>query len=282
MLGLPALGLLVAFAPALLALSETWDAREYYSHGYLVPLVSLWAGVGIAGGRRSLPCIADIRGLGLLALSGVGYVGGLGTGWVPLLGLSFVLAVASLVWARCGMRWLRAWAFPVGFLFFMVPLPDAWVTPAIVGLQLIVSHAAVGIVRFAGMSVHRDGNVIGLAGGESLFVAEACSGITSVITLIPIAVVVAYFTERAMWRRGVLLVAVVPLALGGNLIRVVGTIVATQEYGAKAATQGSLHELAGVMTYVLGCLGLLGLGELMRRRWPEKAAGGSSVAHESR
>lgn len=280
-LGLPGLGLLAAFAPALLELSEEWDAREYYSHGYLVPLVSLWAGVVIAGGRRRLPCVSDIRGLGLLALSVLGYAGGLGTGWAPLLGVSFVLAVAALVWARCGLSWLRALAFPVGFLLFMVPLPDVWVTPVIVSLQLLVSHAAVGIVRFAGMSVHREGNIIELSGDESLFVAEACSGITSVITLIPIAVVVAYFTERAMWRRGVLLVAVVPLAIGGNLIRVVGTIVAAQEYGVKAATQGSLHELAGVMTYVFGCLALLGLGALMRRRWPENVAGNSPLKQKA-
>jgi exosortase len=280
-LGLPALGLLAAFAPAWIALSEVWDSRDYYSHGYLVPLVSLWAAAGIAAGRRRLRFSTDARGLGLLAVAALGYAAGLGTGWAPLLGLSLVIAVAALVWARCGTRWLRALAFPVGFLLFMVPLPDVWVSPVIVSLQLFVSHVAVGLVRFAGMAVHRDGNVIELAGGESLFVAEACSGITSVITLIPIAVVVAYFTDRSTRRRVGLLLAVVPLALLGNLIRVVGTIVAAQEYGAAAATQGSLHELAGVMTYVVGCLALLGVGSALRRWLHDAAVDGPRLATET-
>lgn len=271
-LALPGFGVLAAFTPALLALSEVWSSREYYSHGYLVPLVSLWAAVGIAGGRRRLPLVSDARGLVALGLAALLYAAGLGTGWAPLLGVSFVLAVAGLVWARCGWRWLRALVFPVGFLLFMVPLPDVWVNPVIVSLQLVVSHIGVGLVRLGGMAVHRDGNVIELAGGEALFVAEACSGITSVITLIPIAVVIAYFTDRSTRRRVGLLLAVVPLALLGNLIRVVGTIVAAQEYGAKAATEGSLHELAGVATYVLGCLALLGVGALLRRWLPDPAS----------
>lgn len=280
-LGLPGLGLLAAFAPALLALSEVWNSRDYYSHGYLVPLVSLWAAAGIAGSRRRLRFAPDIRGLGALGLAAVLYGVGLGTGWASVLGVSFVLAVASLVWARCGIRWLRVFSFPIGFLLFMVPLPEAWVSPVIVALQLGVSHVAVALVRFAGMSVHRDGNVIELAGDEALFVAEACSGITSVITLIPIAVVIAYFTERSLLRRAVLLLAVVPLALLGNLVRVVGTIIAAQEYGSEAATKGSLHELAGVATYVLGCMALLGVGALLRRWWPESSGDVPAPERES-
>jgi len=280
-LGLPTLGLLAAFGPALLALSEVWDSRDYYSHGYLVPLVSLWAAAGIAGSRRRLRFAPDIRGLGGLVLAAGLYGVGLGTGWVSVLGVSFVLAVASLVWARCGIRWVRAFSFPIGFLLFMVPLPEAWVSPVIVALQLGVSHVAVALVRLGGMSVHREGNVIELAGDEALFVAEACSGITSVITLIPIAVVIAYFTERSLGRRAVLLLAVVPLALIGNLVRVVGTIVVAQEYGAAAATQGSLHELAGVATYVLGCLALLAVGALLRRWWPEGPGDVPAAARKS-
>ncbi|MEZ4216814.1 MAG: exosortase/archaeosortase family protein [Myxococcota bacterium] len=268
-IGLPGIALLAAFAPAWPELAAAWRANEWSTHGFLVPFVSLWAAAGIAGARRSLALRPDARGLAPLALAVVAYAAGLGAGWPALVGLALVAAVASLVWLRCGAAWVRALAFPLGFLAFAIPLPDAWVAPVIVRLQLLVSHVGVEIARALGLAVYRDGNVIELPGGDALFVAEACSGITSVVTLIPIAVVLAYFTDRSPRRRVALVASVVPLALLGNLVRVVGTIVAATRVGSRAATEGSWHEAAGVLTYVLGCLALLAVGAVLRRAWPD-------------
>lgn len=268
-LGWPALALGVVFAPALSNLSEVWSSRDYYTHGYLVPLVSLWAAAGIVPRRQQLAIEPDGRGLLGLGLAGALYAVGLAVSWVPLQGIALVAAVASLVWLRCGMAWLSALSFPVGYLGFMVPLPDAWITPVIVKLQLFVSEVGVGLLRSGGFAIYRDGNVLELPGGESLFVAEACSGITSVITLLPIAMVLAYFTDRALRRRVLLVLSVVPVALGGNLIRVFTTVFAAERWGAEVATAGSLHESVGVATYVLGCAVLLGIGTLLRRWIPD-------------
>jgi exosortase len=268
-LGWPALGLGIAFAPALANLAEVWNSRDYYTHGYLVPLVSLWAAAGIVPPRKDVPIAPDARGLGALALAGALYALGLGTSWVPLQGLALVAAVAALVWARCGLAWLRALSFPVAYLAFMVPLPDAWITPLIVTLQLFVSEAGVGLLRVLGFAIYRDGNVLELPGGESLFVAEACSGITSVITLLPVAMVLAYFTDRALHRRVLLVLSVVPVALGFNLIRVLATVLAAERWGAEVATAGSLHESVGVIAYAVGCAVLLGIGTMLRRWIPD-------------
>ena len=108
-----------------------------------------------------------------------------------------------------------------------------------------------------------------LPGDTSLFVAEACSGITSLITLLPIGVFVAYFTESELRRRVLLVLAVLPIALAGNLLRVVLTVWLAMHYDVEFATHGPLHEWAGVATYVIGCLCLLALGRLMRMAWPE-------------
>lgn len=122
------------------------------------------------------------------------------------------------------------------------------------------------------MAIFRDGNVLTLPGDLSLFVAEACSGITSLISLLPIGVFIAYFTEGVLWRRLVLVASVVPIALAGNLLRVVLSVLLSINVSVEFATEGPLHEWAGVATYVIGCLCLLGIGVLMRRLVPEDGA----------
>ncbi len=152
-------------------------------------------------------------------------------------------------------------------------VPAAWLTPIIVRLQLWVSIVGVGLLRGVGLPILREGNVIQLPGGDTLFVAEACSGITSLVTLLPLGVFIAYFTEHTPSRRAALIIAVVPIAMLGNLLRVVGTVIASWKYGVGVATQGPIHDWSGVISYVLACLALLGLGSLMRRAWPEPTAG---------
>jgi exosortase len=138
-----------------------------------------------------------------------------------------------------------------------------------VKLQLLVSSVGVEFLQQGGIAIFREGNVLTLPGGRSLFVAEACSGITSLITLLPIGVFIAYFTESISWRRLVLVGAVVPIALAGNLLRVILTVLFSIHVSVEFATRGPLHEWAGVATYVIGCACLLGVGALMRRFLPE-------------
>ena len=162
-------------------------------------------------------------------------------------------------------------SFPLAFLVFMVPLPQAWITPTIVQLQLIVSSAAVNLLGWFGSGVIRQGNVIQLPAGDELFVAEACSGITSIVTLTPLAVMFAYFTESKLARRMVIVLAVVPAAMLGNLLRVSVTVAAAERYGATAATGNLLHEFAGLITFTLACLALIALGGLMKRLAPARS-----------
>jgi exosortase len=251
------------FTPAVLAMAEVWRSVGYYSHGFLIPVVSYAAFHPIAG--RLGPTGRDLRGY-LLVLGALGvYLLGLGAGSTPLQGLGFVAAVAGLVVSFWGLAGLRRLAFPVGFLLFMVPLPPELLSPLIVKLQLVVSSVSVEVLQVLGYSVLREGNVLVLPGGKSLFVAEACSGITSIVTLTPLGVTLAYFTESTWGRRLVIIVAVIPLAMLGNLIRVVMTVLAAEAYGVERVTQSALHDLAGLLTFALMCLALVAVGVLQRR-----------------
>jgi exosortase len=255
----------VAFGPAVAGLAGVWLERDYYSHGFLVPVVSGFVAWLERDARSQLPSARDPRGAVLLGLGLVLYAAGLGFGVVSLQGLALVTSLAGSVWLLRGPVRLRALAFPIGFLLFAVPVPDAWLAPVIVQLQLFVSAGAGTILRAVGVEVVRDGNIIQLASGESLFVAEACSGVTSIVTLAPLGVLFARFSEREAWRRAVLVASVVPIAMLGNLLRVVLTTVAADRMGVAAATATALHESAGLAVYVGGCLALVGVGWLLGR-----------------
>ena len=258
--------LVLTFAPALLSLMGVWFRVDYYSHGLLVPFAAFWIAHRVGQGKRPLALRRERRGWMALALALATYVAGLGVESVSLQGLALVGAVAGGVLYFFRWEGLVALAFPVGFLLFMVPLPEAWLTPVIVELQLLVSRAAASVLNGAGFEVARAGNVLVLPSQVSLFVAEACSGITSIVTLTPLAIILALLTERRPGRRLLIVAAVVPLAILGNLARVVVTVVAANTYGVERATQGLLHESAGVLTFALSCSLLIGVGFALRPR----------------
>jgi exosortase len=260
------LGLLaVAFTPALFALAGVWATVDYQSHGFLVPVVSLWVALRERRRWRRLERSGDWRGALALAASLLLLLAGASAGLVALQGLALVVAVTGAVWLTRGTGWLRALAFPLAFLIFLVPVPGEWIAPTIVRLQLFVSWASEQLLHAFGVLVHRDGNVIQLPGGESLFVAEACSGVTSIVTLLPLAVLLAHFTLRRWWTTGVLVLSVAPIAMLGNLLRVIATVLVARRVGVDLATEGPVHETAGLLTYLAACGLMVAVGALLRR-----------------
>ena len=261
--------LLIAFAPAVLSMSDVWSRHDYYSHGYLIPFAALWAASAQRGVLPGLPIEPRpwVGGLLLILCLLLSLVGRLAS-IVSLEGLALVLSVASAVYFARGAAYLRSLQFSISYLIFMVPIPEPLIIPLIAKLQLFVSGAAIRVVHLFEIPIYRDGNVMHLASGESLFVAEACSGITSILTLVPLAVFLAYFTQPSMPRRVLLVLSVVPLAMLGNLGRVVITIYAAHAYGIEVATGDLLHNWAGILTYVLGCFALLAVGAAIQRFVP--------------
>jgi exosortase len=257
--------LALGWIPGILAMSEVWGSLEYASHGFLVPFVALWAATAH---RETLAQLESrpLRG-GLLLIGALAplYVVSMIFGNATLIGVVAVATVVVVVLALRGIAWVKVLRFPLGYLVFMIPLPIGWVTPVIVKLQILVSTVAVWLLQEGGISIFREGNVLSLPGDVSLFVAEACSGITSLITLIPLGVFIAYFSDSVTWRRVAIVVAVIPIGLAGNLLRVILTVMLSIEVSVDFATKGPLHEWAGVLTYVIGCLALLAVGNLLRR-----------------
>jgi len=253
-----------AIAPALRGLSYIWSNSEFMGYGYLIPasaLALLWlrrdavaralrAAEPPANGAAWVLAAALLESLGLLA--DVGSLAGLG---IPLL-------LAATAYAVGGARLARALALPVGFLIFMLPPPGFLVDPMLSRLKGVVTPAAVELIRLAGVSVASEGNRIFVPGHE-LFVADACAGLNSIVTLLPLGVVVAAFLARGPWRRAALIASVVPLAMLGNILRVALTAVLVSRFGVDYA-EGNLHETFGAATFALGTASLLGVARLLR------------------
>lgn len=257
--------LAVVLAPGLVGLAGEWMRHDYLSHGFLIPVVSLWIWMRERPRRdavtaRRAPVAVVVLGLALLA-----YAAGLLSAAIWLHGVALVVAVAATVWWFRGFDWVRVGAFPLGFLIFMVPPPSSWTTPLIVRLQIWVSVVAVDTLNLLGESVRREGNIMELASGEALFVAEACSGVTSVITLAPLGMLLAYLTLKTTWARASVVASVIPLAMAGNLARVVLTAMLAERYGARIAAEGPPHLLLGLVTYVVGVGLLIGFAFILHR-----------------
>jgi len=258
---------LAAFWPAALSLAEVWSTVDYYAHGYLVAPVA----AAMAWSRRGGPAGGqDWRGLAILLVSLLGYAVGLLGDLLSLQGLALPVSLAGLALWRRGAPGLRRYSLPAAYLVFMVPVPPQWLAPVVTGLQSFVSESAVRFLQALAVPVLREGNVIVLPHG-SLFVAEACSGITSIVTLLPVAALLAFLAPMGPVRSVALLASVVPVAMLWNLVRVLVTVVAVEAVGVERATGGALHESAGLITFGLGCVTLLALQLLVSRGPPAGA-----------
>jgi exosortase len=253
-----------AIAPALRVLSYIWSNTDFMGYGYLIPASALalsWLRRHeISGALRSAapPANGAAWVLGAALVESVGLLSDVGS----LAGIGIPLLLGATAYAVGGTRLARVLALPVGFLVFMIPPPGFLVDPMLETLKTWVTWTAVAILQHAGFLVASEGNRIFLPGHE-LFVANACAGLNSIVTLLPLGVVVATFLLRGAGRRALLLASVVPLAMIGNIARVVVTALLVTRFGIEYA-EGNLHETFGVATFALGAAALLGVARLLR------------------
>jgi exosortase len=130
-------------------------------------------------------------------------------------------------------------------------------------LQLFASRIGEATIAAAGIPVLREGNVLELP-NTTLAVAEACSGIRSLVSLITLAVVLAYFTERRAWTRAVIVLSAIPIAVLANAARVAGTGLASHWFG-RGAADGFFHGFSGWLMFAVAFAGLLIAQRILRR-----------------
>ena len=260
------LGIVGIYAGILQNLYLDWMNDPNYSHGLLVPIISgyfIWQERDKLGKLEVKPATSGIL---LIVFALLVLFAGVAAQEYFSKRASLVFLLAGIILFLMGWRWLKALALPVGFLFFMIPLPyivyDALAFP----LKLFVAKFSVISLKLMGVVVWREGNII-MFPQTVLEVADACSGLRSLMSLLALGVALAVLSQDKTSRRVVLVLLTVPIAILTNMIRVIGTGFLAQYYGA-AAAEGFFHEFAGMGVFVLAMVMLFVCSGVLRKIWP--------------
>lgn len=248
-LGLIAAAFVYLYAFTLPPLVLDWWEDPNYSHGFVVPFLSAY----FAWERRDrlhsvLPqpsawgLVPLLGGLVLLFLGSI-------AAELFLTRMSGIVVISGLVLYLFGWKVLKVLSFPIGFLIFMIPLPSLILNTVAFPLQLFAAKVSTFCLQIIDIPVFRDGNIIHLP-YTTLEVAEACSGIRSLVALTALSVVFAYMTQRSAWKQSILILSAVPIAIVANAFRVWGTGFLAHLYGMEIA-EGFYHTFAGWLVFVL-------------------------------
>lgn len=248
------------------ALWRTWMNNPSYSHGVLVPLITgalVWL-------RRKelarLPAAPSALGLPVLGGALLLQLAGLRGDVLIFQGDSLVLLAAGLTLHFLGWRWLRALAFPLAFLLFMVPFLPVFESQVSFRLKQLAATGAVEVSSWLGVLVQRDGMSLYLpgwvdgsaaAGPRALRIENACSGMQSLISLMAMGALFAYLADAGPIRRTLLFLASIPIALLVNVIRISALCVVGNAVSVEAAT-GLFHDVSGFVLFGVA-LGMLAI-----------------------
>lgn len=295
------------YATVLTKLGRDWWSDENYSHGLLIPFIIAY----IVWGQRERLVRTAQRPATLIGLTTT--IAALLSLWAGTAGAELFLQRTSLVLILAGtflyfggFRLLRLLLVPLFLLLLAIPIPAIIFNKIAFPLQLFASRCAVWAMTVFDIPVLRQGNVIelmprGAIETKKLEVVEACSGIRSLMTLVTLAVVFAYFTHPrggshaggdyagddfapgnpsgsatrvlsklrsyGFWRSAVILLSSIPIAIFTNALRVSGTGVLAHYYGTKVA-DGFFHTFSGWVVYIVAFLMLFGVGWILDRLKP--------------
>jgi exosortase len=235
-------------------LVQSWLSNPYYTHGFLVPLVSatlVWTKRGeLKRGQTSA------IGVMLLSLGAFVYV--LGTVWamryVTALSLPIVLGALSV--SFFGTKATRALLFPLCFLVFAIPLPC--VEDMAVALQSVSVRSATWLLDAVGLTITALGPEIHL-GDTTFTIGLPCSGMNTLIALLALVAVYAYLLSGPFSKRGTLLVIALPIAILANVLRIAALILAADGWGPDLAL-GLFHGILSAAFFILAflCVALIG------------------------
>jgi len=260
--------LLWLYMPTLAHLAGQWWNDPNYSHGFFVPLFAAFV---IWQERTRLNALSprpSWSGLLFLAFGlSVLIVGQMGAE-LFLSRLSLLIVLAGLIVLFFGWRFFRALLFPWAFLLLMIPFPAIVFNQITFPLQLLASRVASTTLPWMGVPVLREGNVIVLP-AMALEVAEACSGIRSLMSLTTLAVIYGYLMERRTSVRVLLALASIPIAVAANSLRIVGTGLLVQYWDPEKA-EGFFHEFSGWLIFVVSLVMLYLLHRCVRIFWREE------------
>ena len=234
-----------------------WHELPDFSHGFLIPFFAAFLVWDKRHKLAALPIRPSWAGIALVAVGLFELLLGVLGADLFLQRTSFVLLIAGIVWTMLGKAFVRELKFVLFVLLLAIPIPAVLFNQITFPLQLQASALSSQFLQLVGVPVLQDGNIIQLP-AMPLEVAEACSGIRSLMSLFTVAVIYGYFLERQTWKKFVLAISALPIAVAANVARIVGTGLLVQYWDPDKAL-GFFHDFQGWLMFVvsLACLYLV-------------------------
>jgi len=276
------LGLQLALVTTLIAalyaevfpgLVSDWWNDDGASHGFLIPPFAAYLAWRGRRGLRETPAGPDARGLLVVIGACLAFLAGRLGAEFFVTRVSFVVLLAGLAWTFWGLARLRALALPLLLLVTMVPLPAILYNSLSAPLQLFASRCSEQLLHLVDVPVYRDGNILHLS-EISLGIAEACSGLRSLASLLVLALLTGFLWCSGLPARATLMVLAIPIAITVNVLRVAGTALLADRNSQLAL--GFYHGFSGWLIFVAGFVLLLAtakaLHALLDRAGPTEPA----------
>jgi exosortase len=259
--------ILAVYLPVLIDLVVDWYQDDNYSHGFLILPIAAWL---IWRKRNELAeTPTKMNNFGLLMAIGSLFLLIAGTAGAEYFTarVSFVGLLFSLCLYFFGWQFTRKIWFAFFFMLFMIPIPYVIYYAATFPMQLLASKVAGVVLNAIGLPLIRQGNILHIP-NYTLEVAEACSGIRSLFSLLALGALFAYFTQDNKFKAVFLFLATVPIAIAGNVFRVTVTALGAHTVSIKFA-EGTLHEISGLIVFVFSLILLFALGAILKWEKPE-------------
>jgi exosortase len=257
---------LLLYDQILMKLVHDWATDDNYSHGLLVvPIVAylVWQRRGALAASATEP---HNGGLAVVAGSLVILAAGVLGSELFLSRISMIGVLAGAALFTGGRPLLKLLLFPLGLLLITIPLPAIVFNQIAFPLQLVASRFGEAALGMAGVPVLREGNLLVLA-NTTLEVAEACSGMRSLMSLLTVGILIGYFGDPRSSMRILISLATIPIAIVTNAVRVAGTGIAAHYVGARAA-EGFLHAFSGWLIFVVALLLVFGVRQALSNWLP--------------
>ena len=240
-----------------------WGSSPDNSHGFLVPFIAAYLFWEKKDQIIKIEIKTENWGLLVLVLGLLLNVLGVVGAEFFTMRFSMIVVIFGIIYFLCGKEMVKNLLLPVGYLVFMIPIPAIVFNVIAFPLKLFAANIATEIIQFINIPVYREGNIIQLV-GITLEVADACSGIRSLMPMIALGVAYAYFSQNSLIKKIILVLLTIPITILANVMRVTGTGILTH-YVGPAAALGFFHEFAGIFIFLVAFAMLVLTGTIINK-----------------
>ena len=255
---------ILAYIPIWEWMYERYVAADtYYSHGFLIPPISLF----LLYRKRSQLSQAWQKGPQggtiIFLVAGL-FMAFLAAAWrfYFLGGLSMMLVLYGIVAFIFGREIRKLCFFPILFLFFMVPIPEAWIANINLKLKFFATAIAVRIVEFSNIFVVQEGSRLYMADGGVMTVGDVCSGLRSLISLLAFGALFSYMCNLPLYKKWILFITAFPCAIASNVVRITALCYVANWFDVETAT-GKFHDYSGLGVFVVAFTIMFGVEKLL-------------------